>query len=295
MYELDYEGFATFIRETLKRPSGKVRLCGIPEGGLHLVKILHEYDADLLLAEPAHADAIVDDIVDSGETAKRWLQYGKPIIAATGKPTTPEIDGVRIFTYLKGWVEFPWETKEEAVKELFYRFCQLIGEHPEREGLKGTPDRLHRALPELFGGYREDPEKILSRRFKSGTDEMVVMRDISFVSFCEHHLLPFSGEVDIAYIPGGHVIGASKLIRLTRVFSRRLQLQERLTSQIANALVAHLSQDCAVVVKAKHLCMGCRGVRDPRAEMVTSAVRGVFKTDERARAELLQLIRLNRN
>jgi len=172
-------------------------------------------------------------------------------------------------------------------------FLTAIGEDPEREGLKETPDRVARACTELFAGYEQNAELSLERTFSiEAKQELVIIRDITFYSFCEHHMLPFSGKVHIGYIPGnGKVLGASKLIRVTEVFSRRLQLQERMTSQIAEAIYKATGElGVGVVAYGRHLCMTARGVKNPTSEMITSSMKGAFMQDDRLRQEFLRLV-----
>lgn len=169
-----------------------------------------------------------------------------------------------------------------------------IGEDPDREGLRDTPNRIVRSYAELFSGYRQDPSKVLNTTFEDGAagyDEMVVLRGIEFWSFCEHHFLPFFGTAHIGYIPQQRVVGLSKLARLVEVFARRLQVQERLTTQITQALDEHLKPlGSACVIEAKHLCMVCRGVQKQQSVMVTSSLSGEFLKPE-VRAEFLHLVR----
>jgi GTP cyclohydrolase I len=177
----------------------------------------------------------------------------------------------------------------EAVRTLL----RFVGEDPHREGLRDTPLRVVRALAEMTEGYAQDPAAILSRRFDENHDQMVVLRGIEFNSLCEHHLLIFSGTATVGYIPGpdGNVVGISKLARLVQVYARRLQIQERMTEAIAHDIEQYLhAEGVGVVIKAKHLCMGCRGVRQPNAEMVTSCMLGSLRQQPEARAELLSLI-----
>ena len=167
-----------------------------------------------------------------------------------------------------------------------------IGEDPDREGLRETPARVARAGAELFAGLHADPQEVLATSFEAGHDELVLVRDIDVASVCEHHLLPFRGVAHVGYIPGPHgrVTGLSKLARLVDLYARRPQLQERLTTQVADALVAHLSpRGVMVVVEAEHTCMSMRGARTPAATTVTSAVRGGMR-DATTRAEVVQLI-----
>ena len=178
-----------------------------------------------------------------------------------------------------------------AVRELLIG----IGEDPDREGLQGTPDRIARACEELFGGLREDPADHLLKQFQEGdNEEMVIVRDIPFSSMCEHHLLPFVGKAHIAYIPRkGRITGLSKLARCVNGFAKRPQLQERLTSQIADAMVGSLDPlGVLVVIEAEHTCMTMRGIRAAGALTTTSAVRGIFLDDLRTREEALRLIGL---
>ena len=162
-----------------------------------------------------------------------------------------------------------------------------------REGIVETPRRVVKSWIELFAGYAQDPAKILSKTFASeGYDEVIICRDIEMYSLCEHHLLPFYGRAHVGYIPGERVVGLSKLARLVDCFSRRLQIQERLTTQIADAIVKHLEpKGVAVTIESKHMCMSCRGVNKQSSIMVTNALRGVFRDNVSARAEYLNLIR----
>jgi GTP cyclohydrolase I len=166
-----------------------------------------------------------------------------------------------------------------------------VGEDPDREGLRETPRRVARAYAEIFDGMQADPAEILATTFDLGHDEMVLVRDIEVWSTCEHHLLPFTGVAHVAYIPShGRITGLSKLARLVDAFAKRPQVQERLTSQVADALVEHLQpQGVMVVVECEHLCMTMRGVRKPGAKTVTSAVRGVM-SHPATRAEAMSLI-----
>lgn len=167
---------------------------------------------------------------------------------------------------------------------------ELVGENTEREGLRDTPDRVCRAWLEMTAGMREDPAEVLATTFAEQCDELVIVRGVDFVSLCEHHVLPFIGTATVGYLPGDRVVGLSKLARLVDVFARRLQVQERMTREIADALLEHLEpQGVGVVVEARHSCMGCRGVRKPGAVMVTSALHGKTREDPRQRAEFLAL------
>ena len=181
------------------------------------------------------------------------------------------------------------EHAEAAVRTLI----QWIGENPDREGLVGTPGRVARAYRELFSGYGENPKEILRRTFEEvdGYDEMVVLRDIRFESHCEHHILPIIGRVHVAYLPSRRVIGISKLARIVDIYARRLQIQEKLTVQIADTIDEVLRpKGVAVVVEASHECMTTRGVRKSGVNMVTSRMTGDFRSDASTRREFLNII-----
>ncbi|MET9773362.1 GTP cyclohydrolase I FolE [Streptomyces sp. NPDC006367] len=184
--------------------------------------------------------------------------------------------------------EFDEKRAENAVRELLI----AVGEDPDREGLRETPARVARAYRELLAGLWQEPEEVLTTTFDLGHDEMVLVKDIEIVSLCEHHLLPFHGVAHIGYIPAetGKITGLSKLARLVEVFARRLQVQERLTTQVADSLMRILeARGAIVVIEAEHMCMSVRGVRKPGAKTTTSAVRGQLR-DATTRAEAMSLI-----
>ena len=186
---------------------------------------------------------------------------------------------------------------EEGVREAVRLFLKSIGEDPEREGLVETPDRIARACRELFTGLQASPADVLEKHFDVDTDELVLVKDIELYSVCEHHLLPFHGVAHVGYIPAKDgVMGLSKLARLVEVYARRPQVQERLTSQIADTLVEQLNpQGVVVVLEAEHMCMSMRGVKKPGTTTTTSAVRGAFEKSQATRAEALSLIFARRN
>src|SRR5438552_217365 len=176
---------------------------------------------------------------------------------------------------------------ERAVREILIS----IGENPDREGLIRTPSRVARAYAELMAGLSEDPRVHLKTVFNERYDEVVLLRDIEFHSLCEHHLLPFTGKAHVAYLPGGKVVGLSKLARLVEGYARRPQVQERLTTEIADALMSELQPiGAACVIEATHTCMTIRGAKIPGSVMVTSALRGIFKENPASRAEILSLM-----
>lgn len=184
--------------------------------------------------------------------------------------------------------EFDEKRAENAVRELLI----AVGEDPDREGLRETPGRVARAYRELLAGLRQAPEDVLTTTFDLGHDEMVLVKDIEIVSLCEHHLLPFHGVAHVGYIPAdtGKITGLSKLARLVEVFARRPQVQERLTTQIADSLMRILeARGAIVVIEAEHMCMSVRGIRKPGAKTTTSAVRGQLR-DATTRAEAMSLI-----
>lgn len=176
---------------------------------------------------------------------------------------------------------------EAAVREILL----AIGETPDRDGLLDTPARVARMYAEVFAGLENDPADVLAVTFADDHREMVILRDIPFASFCEHHLLPFTGMAHVGYIPNGQIIGLSKLARLVETFARRPQVQERMTSSIADTLMDTLQPDgVAVLIEATHTCMTIRGIQKPGATMVTSAVRGGFRSRPATRAEFFALI-----
>ena len=184
----------------------------------------------------------------------------------------------------------------ERISAAVLEILEAIGEDPQREGLLRTPERVANMYAEVFAGLREDPEHHLEVQFEAGHDEMVMVRDIAFYSMCEHHLLPFVGKAHVAYVPGetGKITGLSKLARLVEAYARRPQVQERLTSQVADKLMDVLDpRGALVVIEAEHHCMSMRGVQKPGSLTITSAVRGIFLSDA-TRAEALQLIGMGR-
>ena len=184
---------------------------------------------------------------------------------------------------------------EKEIHEAVRKLLLWAGDDPDREGLVGTPDRVARSYKEFFAGYEQDPEEILRTTFEEveGYDEMVLVKDIGVESHCEHHMVPIIGRAHIAYIPNNRVVGISKLARVVDIFAKRLQIQEKMTAQIANAIENVLKpKGIAVVIDASHQCMTTRGVNKPESSTVTSAMRGVFKDNPRTRNEFLSFINL---
>src|SRR5580704_15338564 len=185
------------------------------------------------------------------------------------------------------------ETPKESIADLMRKVIALLGEDPEREGLRKTPERFEKAMKFLTSGYHQNIDHVFNGATFSVTyDEMVVVKDIEFFSLCEHHLLPFFGKAHVAYLPNKKVLGLSKIARLVNMYARRLQIQERLTSQIAQALEEKLSpQGVAVIIEARHLCMVMRGVEKQNSKALTSAMLGAFRESKQTRDEFLSLVR----
>lgn len=243
-----------------------------------------------IVGKPIEANCFVDDIIDSGKTRDDYQRSfpGRNFYALTDYLETPR-NGE--------WIVFPWEAGKEgdqSADDIPVRLLQYIGEDVTREGLRDTPRRFLAAWKEWTAGYGQDPETII-KSFEDGAqkyDEMVMVRDIPFYSMCEHHLAPFFGTATIAYVPTQKVVGLSKLGRLLDVFARRLQVQERLTVQVADAIQVHLQPlGVAVLIRARHLCMESRGLSKQGHETETSAVRGVFRDKPEARSEFFAMAR----
>ncbi|MDG4828046.1 GTP cyclohydrolase I FolE [Solwaraspora sp. WMMD1047] len=197
------------------------------------------------------------------------------------------VDGKLTGTPVEQAVDLP--RIEKAVREILI----AVGEDPDRDGLVRTPARVARAYAELFAGLRVDPAQVLTTTFEANHEELVVVRDIDVMSLCEHHLLPFRGTAHVGYIPGasGRITGLSKLARLVEVYARRPQVQERLTAQVADLLMARLDpRGVVVVLECEHMCMAMRGIQKSGAKTITSAVRGLLKEDAKSRAEAMSLI-----
>ena len=180
---------------------------------------------------------------------------------------------------------------DNKIKEGVRLILEGVGEDITREGLIETPDRIARMYHELAAGYEDDPAVHLSKRFHAGSSDMVVEKDITFYSFCEHHMLPFFGKAAVAYVPDGEVVGLSKIARTVEVYARRFQLQERLTSQIADAFMKELKpKGVMVLIEAEHMCMSMRGIKKPGAKTVTSVTRGVFENDEKLQNDFYRML-----
>jgi GTP cyclohydrolase I len=263
-----------------------IKLYGVPRGGIPVALALAGTGPFLLVDEPGQAEVVVDDLIDSGATRKRFSDY--PFYALIDKQPEGRYHNV--------WIEFPWEAGSDGgIEDNIVRLLQYVGEDPNREGLLETPGRVAKAWSSWCSGYGQNPADVL-KVFEDGAgayDEMVVVKDIPFYSKCEHHLADIFGTATIAYIPNEKhpkIVGLSKLSRLLDVYARRLQVQERLTGQVADALMEGLDpKGAGVVIKARHMCMESRGVRQQGHHTITSALRGVFKEQSDTRREFLAL------
>lgn len=271
------------------------KVYAIPRGGVPAAMALRAFRHFDLVDDPAEADYLVDDIIDSGETMRAVAERAN--LSESTERWIALIDRESGCTeHQEGWIVFPWEGDAVgSLEDNVRRTLQFIGEDPDRGGLRETPARVAKAWTQDWcSGYKEDPADVL-KTFEDGAedcDEMVVVKDIPFYTHCEHHMAPFFGTATIAYIPNGKIVGLSKLSRLLSIYARRLQVQERLTSQVADALMEHLEpRGVGVVLKARHLCMESRGVRQQGHHTRTSALRGVFKDECEVRAEFLALDR----
>lgn len=278
-------------------PAGLQSIYGIPRGGVPAAYALANTRKYFrVVTDPIMADIVVDDLIDSGATMAR-AQIEHPMkfyCALFDKGNTGNRDAVGAIIAKDEWVVFPWEGDPVgSASDIVTRMLQYIGEDATREGLKETPARVIKAWDEWFSGYKVDPVAVL-KTFEDGAqnvDEMVLVKDIPFYSHCEHHLAPFFGVAHVGYIPKGKIVGLSKLPRLVDVFARRLQVQERLTNQIADAIATVVEPvGVGVVLECRHLCMESRGIQRAGTTTMTSAMRGVMMTKPEARAELMALL-----
>ena len=262
---------------------------GVPQGGapvaVMVANLLHIPLADQ--PEPGKT-LIVDDLVDSGRTLTAYRQAGYIVDACYRKPSSPA-DVAPHALELDGWLTFPWERDNGEPTDAVIRLLQYIGEDPSREGLLDTPKRVVKALRELTEGYDLDAITVLGTTFEEPQDEMIVVSGIEFASMCEHHMLPFTGTATVAYLPGDRIVGLSKIARLVEMYARRLQVQERMTRQIAEAIQDVLgARGVGVVVHGTHSCMANRGIKK-RATMTTSALLGEIRDEHDTRHEFLEL------
>jgi len=262
-----------------------IKVYGVPRGGMCASNLLKF--ASIVYESPADADVILDDIVDSGQTRDKYLkQYPNKSFCAIIDKTSADVE---MQIYKDKWIVFPWEN-ERTEEDIVLRLLQYIGEDVSRQGLRETPKRVMKAWAEWTSGYSKSPSDVL-KTFEDGaeqSDQMITVHDIPIWSHCEHHLAPFFGKAKISYIPNGRIVGLSKFARLADMFARRLQVQERLTNQIADALQETLNPiGIGVEIKCRHLCMESRGVKTHNSSTKTIALRGAIKECEKARYEFL--------
>jgi len=268
-----------------------IRLFGIARGGIIAAILVSKQlerlkISSILVTNPEEADIVIDDIIDTGQTKKRCERYKAIFLALVDKTKEESLKNT--------WVSFPWErmNNEQGPTDNIRRLIEYIGDDPNREGLKETPDRVIRSYEKLYGGYKQDPADIIKVFEDDSCDEMVVVKNIQFYSTCEHHMLPFFGKAHIAYIPDGRVIGVSKLIRILEIYTRRLSIQERIVQQITSALEKYLlPRGAACVLEGQHFCMTSRGVEKQDSIMITSSLTGSFKESVETRNEFLKMIR----
>ncbi|MFA5152179.1 MAG: GTP cyclohydrolase I FolE [Clostridia bacterium] len=297
-YELTWDDVVDRVEEILTSllvgfpeicPEEAISVYPVPRGGIFAALVMqrvaldHGYTIEIV-SSPKDSFFLIDDIIDSGKTQKQYKQItDRPFYALVDKNKEDQ----------SGWYVFPWEqiSSERGPEENITRIIQYIGDDPQREGLQETPSRVVKSYSHLYSGYDADVNQIIKVFEDDSCKEMVVLKDIEFYSTCEHHMLPFFGKAHIAYIPDGRVMGVSKLARLLEVYSRRLQIQERICQQVTSALDAHLKPlGSACVLHAQHFCMTSRGVQKQNSIMVTSSLTGSF-LEPAVRNEFLNFIR----
>lgn len=292
-FQKDVIILANKIKSSEFHPIG---IYGVPQGGIPLAMALSHY-MDIPLVTHCNDDRVlvVDDLIDSGVTRNR---YPNNHFACLHIKTNVVIEDNNSFIFyvhddIDAWIVYWWEGSEEkSIDDSVLRQIEYIGENSNREGLIETPSRVIKSWGRLYGGYNQKPEDVMKVFAEGACDEMVILKDIEMFSTCEHHLLPFFGKAHIAYLPDKKVMGISKLARLLEVFSRRMQIQERIGDQVTTALMEYLHPlGAACIIEAQHFCMLSRGVEKQNSIMITSSLKGVFKEKPAARAELMGLIR----
>ena len=284
---LDAQALANKIREAGLAPKS---VYGVPRGGVPIAILVSAHLGVPVVESPQEGTLVVDDICDSGGTLARFEGFPTATLFVHNRcEKKPRVHLLET----ENWIEFPWERGEMPAQDAITRIIEAIGEKPDREGLLDTPRRVVKSWNEIFGGYQKDPKAVLGTTFDAEEySQMVVLRDIEMFSTCEHHMLPFFGKAHVAYIPKKRVVGLSKLARLVECFSRRLQIQERLTKQIAEAIQEVLDPvGVGVVIEAKHFCMVARGVGKQNSVMTTSHLIGTIKDEVSCREEFLKLIK----
>lgn len=270
----------------------RIRIFGVPRGGVYAALLLSNafsrrgVHAEIMPCAET-ASIIVDDLVDSGKTKQKYQEMypDKPFFTITERNRE----------HNDAFIVFPWEMELESngPEDNVRRLLQYIGEDPDREGLRETPSRVLRSYSEIFSGYSKSAADILKVFDNIPADEIIMLDGIDVYSTCEHHLMPFHGKATVAYLPNGdRVVGLSKLARLVDMYARRLQVQERLTSQITEALMEHLApRGAACYIEAQHFCVCSRGVGKQGSKMKTSSLRGMFREDHAIRQEFFSMIK----
>lgn len=258
---------------------------GVPKGGMIATSFLKHARTTHIVSE---ANLILDDLIDSGAT-EQWYRKTWPLIPFRALINKNE-------EIIDDWIVFPWEKDhpngEETIEQNIIRSLQYIGEDVNREGLIDTPRRIVKSWKEIYSGYNQNPSDLMTTFTNDKHDEIVLVKNIEMYSMCEHHMIPFFGKAHIAYIPDKKLIGLSKLARLIDLYSRRLQIQERIGDQVTNALMEYLApKGAACIIEATHMCMRMRGVEKQNSVAVTSSMKGAFLDKPAARAELMQLIK----
>lgn len=287
------------VRELSRNIGSRDTIYGIPRGGVPIALMLSCLTTCTLVAQPEQASVIVDDIFDSGRTSERLrTSLGTMYVRS---PRFYTAFDKRLPEWKDKWLVMPWEVSEQhdqSADDAVVRLLQHIGEDPEREGLRETPQRVIKAWSEWTAGYNQNPADIL-KGFEDGADkydEFVFQGSIPFYSTCEHHLAPFFGVAHIGYIPTGRIVGLSKLSRLLDIFARRLQCQERISVQVADALMNALKPlGVGVVLQARHMCMESRGICKSGTVTTTSALRGLVKERPEVREEFLSFVSAERS
>jgi GTP cyclohydrolase I len=281
-----------FIRlKYIDRPENIVY--GIPKGGMIAAGFLKHAKRT---HDPKEANYLLDDIIDTGKTIRSYTTkinnkcsvYGLYDLLLSSEDAK---------FYKDKWLVFPWEQEHPAgvdtIEQNITRQLQYIGEDTTREGLIDTPKRVIKSYGEIFAGYNQNPKDIFTCFESDGYDQIILLKSFEFYSLCEHHILPFFGKAHVAYIPNEKIVGISKLARLVDLYSKRLQIQERIGLQVTNDLMTYLKpKGAACILEATHLCMRMRGVEKQNSIMTTSSLTGVFLDDPAAKNELIQLIKL---
>ena len=297
-FDSDVEQIVSILREKGK---GYACVYGVPRGGGLLAYALRKELGYCIVNNPEMLSKkvlIVDDIIDSGMTRKKFKEFD--FLSLHTKSKTPASINRISWTFSlhsvnkKDWVNYPWEEKgaQFGPTDAVTRLIEFMGDDPQREGLKETPTRVVNMLKFLSSGYREKLEDTIKIFTLDKGDEIILLKDIEIYSLCEHHMLPFFGKAHIAYIPNNNrVIGVSKLARILDTISHKLQIQERIGEEVTYALMTYLKpKGAACIIEAQHMCMMMRGVQKQNSVMVTSSLKGVFLEDQRARNELMELL-----